>query len=396
MKTSFLSFIFSFLALAAAAQIKFEPGYIIGSDGQRTEVEIRNVDWSSNPTSFEYRVAGGTSVEGTLESIQEFGVTGGSIYRKFTVDIDRSSDIVAKLSKERNPEFKSETLFLRQLVTGKAVLYEYLDSGLKRYFYAMEGGNPAQLVYKRYMVMDKSGRWESGNAGANEQYKQQVFNELKCPSISEKDAQNLKYDRGSLMKIFTRFNECTGTAVPTTESHEQKSVTHLTIRPGVANNSFSIDNGTSTTDLESAVIFRIGAEVEVVMPFNKGLWSVAFEPAYQSYSSKASSGTVTIDYKSIDLGVSLRRYFFTNEKNRLYANLGFVFALPLDGKGAVKVGSLPLDISTGVNFTAGLGYGMGRFSAEFNYGFSRGLLGDYPSFTSSYGGPALILGYRIF
>lgn len=396
MKTTYLTLALSVLSLGAFAQIKFEPGYLIGSDGQRIECEIRNVDWSNNPTSFEYRMAGGETRQGTLETVTEFGITGDATFKRFSVDMDRSSDVVNKLSSERNPEFKNETLFLRLLVKGKAELFEYIDSGLKRYFYAMAGNPPSQLVYKRYMQMDKSGRWENGYAAANEQYKQQIFNDLTCASIAQKDVENLKYDRSSLMKIFSKYNTCTGTAVKSSEEGKGKSVTHLSIRPGLANNSFFVDNGASRTDLESALVFRIGVEVETVMPFNKGLWAITFEPAYQSYSSKISSGTVSIDYKSLDLGIALRRYLFVNEANRLYVNVGFVYALPLGGKGAIKVGALPLDISNGVNFTAGLGYGMGKFSAEFNYGFSRGLLGDYPAFTSGYGGPALILGYRIF
>jgi hypothetical protein len=259
----------------------------------------------------------------------------------------------------------------------------------------MEDRAPQQLVYKRYMQMDKSGRYESGYAAVNDQYKQQILNDLTCPSISRKDAEGLKYERKPLMKIFGTYNTCTGAAVASTED-KPSSQTHLTLRPGLFNNGFYVDNGTARTEFEKAMSFRIGAELEIVMPFNKGLWSVTFEPAYQGYSSTASNGTVTIDYKAIDLGVSLRRYIFVKESGGLYANVGFVYAIPISGKDAIKVGSLPLDISTGINLTAGVGYRMGKFSAEFNYAFSRGLLGDYSAFTSGYAGPGLILGYRIF
>jgi hypothetical protein len=396
MKKYIIFSILVFVFTGALAQIKFEPGYIVNNDGQRAECEIRNMDWESNPTAFEYRIAGGETKEGTLQSVQEFGISGGVLFRRFTVDIDRSSDVVSRLSKERNPEFKSETLFLRQLTTGKAVLYEYVDAGLKRYFYSIEEKAPQQLVYKRYMQMDKSGRYESGYAAANEQYKQQILNDLACPSISQRDVEGLKYERKPLVKIFGAYNSCTGTAVATTAEVKPASQTHLALRPGLFSNGFYVDNGASRTEFEKALSFRIGAELEIVMPFNKGLWSTTFEPAYQGYSSKTSNGTVTIDYKSIDLGVSIRRYFFIKKSGSLYANLGFVYAIPISGKDAIKVGPLPLDISTGVNLTAGVGYRMGKFSAEFNYAFSRGLLGDYSAYSSGYSGPGLILGYQIF
>ena len=59
------SFIAAFVLVVTAtqAQIKFEPGYFTNNDGQRAECEIRNVDWESNPTTFQYRIAGGETQE---------------------------------------------------------------------------------------------------------------------------------------------------------------------------------------------------------------------------------------------------------------------------------------------------------------------------------------------
>jgi hypothetical protein len=384
------------VATGSLAQIKFEPGYFIANDGQRTECEIRNVDWENNPTSFQYRINGGEAQDGVMQGVREFGLTGGSVFSRFTVDMDRSSDIINNLSKERSPEFKSETLYLRRLVVGKAILYEYFESGLRRYFYSMNDGAPTQLVYKRFMQSDPSGRYETGYASSNELYKQQIFNDLKCASISQREVTNLKYERSPLMKIFLKFNECTGTAVAPAEATKRKSEVHLTLRPGLFSNGMYIDNGTTRTELDKALAFRFGAELEMVLPFNKGLWSTTFEPVFQTYSSSSSTGTITVDYKSIDLTVNLRRYLFIKENGSLYLNIGAAYGLPLGGKGAIKIGNSSLDISAGINITAGLGYRMGKVSAEFNYAFGRGVLGNYVIYDSGYGGPGLILGYRLF
>lgn len=396
MKALVCTLAFLILATGGWAQIKFEPGYFINNEGQRTECEIRNVDWESNPTSFQYKVQGGEPQEGTLENVREFGLNGGSVFMRFTVDMDRSSDIIDNLSKERNPEFKSETLFLRRLLMGKAVLYEYFESGLRRYFYSTTESTPKQLVYKRFMQTDPTRGFETGYASSNELYKQQIFNELKCESITQREVTNLKYERASLMKIFNKYNECTGTAVAPTEATKRESAIHLTLRPGVFLNGMYVDNGTTRTELEKSAAFRLGAELEVVLPFNKGLWSTTLEPAFQTYSSKSSNGAITLDYQSIDINVSLRRYLFIKDKGSLYLNVGAAYGMPLGGKGAVKIGNTPLDVSTGINLTAGLGYRTGKLSAEFNYAFSRGLLGNYILYDSGYGGPGLIVGYRIF
>lgn len=191
------------------AQIAFEPGYIISSDGKRTECEIKNMDWKSNPTSFEYRV-NGTEATGGLETISEFGITKGSVFRRFTVLLDRSSNDVESLTMERNPQFKQETLFLRFLVSGKAELYMWDDQGLIRFFYRFGQPDVSQLVYKRYNQKGKSG-YPSGYVLENEQYKQQLLMELTCPSISKKDVQRLKYERPHLMKFFERYNRCSET-----------------------------------------------------------------------------------------------------------------------------------------------------------------------------------------
>lgn len=380
----------------AVGQIKFEPGYFITHDGQRTECQIRNVDWENNPSSFQYKVNGGETQEGSIQGIKEFGLTGGSVFIRFTVDMDRSSDIINNLSKDRNPEFKSETLFLRRLLVGKAVLYEFYESGLKRYFYSMGDETPKQLVYKRYTQYDPTGNFQTGYAASNDLYKQQIFNDLKCASISEREVTNLKYERGPLMKIFLKFNECTGTAVAATEATKRESEFHLALRPGLFSNGMYVDNGTTRTELDKALAFRFGVELEMVLPFNKGLWSTTFEPVFQTYSSKSSNGTITLDYKSLDLTLNLRRYLFIKDNGSLYLNVGAAYGLPLGGKGAIKIGGIPLDVSSGINLTAGIGYRTGKLSAEFNYAFSRGLLGNYVIYDSGYGGPGLILGYRVF
>lgn len=382
----------TFLVLGAglvSAQIKFEPGYIISNDGQRMACEIRNMDWKSNPKSFEYRSVGGTeSKTESIENVAEFGVTGGSTYRRHTVNIDRSTDIIERMDANRNPVFTSETLFLRLLIDGKAALYQYEDGNLLRFFYSVEQSPVQQLVYKRYLVGESGGQ-----AGQNELYKQQILNELKCASITKSDIERISYQRDDLMKLFQKFNECHGVSVATNEAVRPPAKVNLRIRPGLTYNSLKISDGTQTTDFGSAASFRIGFEVETVMPFNNGLWAIVVEPAYQSYSSK--SGSVTVDYKSIDIGVAARRYLKVSGDNKLYASLGFVYALPLAADKAIQFPGFSLKVSSGVNATLGVGYIMNRFSAEINYAFKRGIMGEYAYYTSNYSGPAFIVGYRV-
>jgi len=383
---------FVILALNAgisSAQIKYEPGYIISNDGLRMSCEIRNLDWKGNPTSFEYRSSGTTEVKvPRIADVAEFGIDDGVTYQRHTVDMDRSTDMVERMDDKRNPVFKSETLFLRLLVSGKAVLLQYEEGNLQRFFYSIDKSPVQQLVYKRYMV-----GVSNDNVGINELYKQQILNEMKCASISKKDIERLDYKRSDLTKIFSKYNQCDGSAA-SGENAEEESVINMTLRPGLTYNSLKIsDNTGTTTDFGRNASFRVGFEIENVLPFNKGLWALTLEPAYQKYS--ATQGNITVNYQSFDIGVGVRRYLFKNGNNKLYANLGFVYGIPLAADQAIQFPLFSLKVSSGINVAAGVGYIMNRFSAELNYAFGRGIMGEYVNYSSSYKGPALLVGYRI-
>ncbi len=165
-------------------------------------------------------------------------------------------------------------------------------------------------------------------------------------------------------------------------------VFNLTVRPGLTFNSLK----SGPADYGSVPSFRIGFEIEKVLPFSKGLWAVTFEPAYQSYSS--TRGIISIDYKSIDLGINFRRYFFSGESGKFYVNAGFVYGIPLAVDQSFKVwGTVGSIVTSGANVEVGAGYVMKRLSAELNYAFGRDILTTISE--SSYGGPSLIVGYRL-
>ncbi len=392
MKPIIIGAILLLTAQYSHAQARFEPGYFITTGGQRTDCEIRKFNWkSSNPTAFQYRIAGGEPQEGTLATVAEFGITSDATFRRFEVNLDRSSDQTAKLTDDRNPSFKMETLFLRLLVTGKGTLYEYVDAGLVRFFYAMEGeATPRQLVYKRYLQTNASGT-ETGIIASNVQFKQQVFADLKCASLTQKDAESLKYERADLMRFFARYNQCTGAVVPTTEPEQRLSSTLITIRPGLYYNSYS--GNCCNYNFGPAMALRLGIEAELVLPSDKNMWSVIIEPAYQRYSAKTQgTNPSTIDYHALDANASLRGYILVNPSGSLYIQGGYVYGLVLGGEDAIQTSSGATDISSSGNFTVGVGYRIKKFSVEFSYGFSRKLVDHSPG---GYGGPGLILGYRL-
>ena len=103
----------------AYGQITFENGYFIKSNGEKTDILIKNYDWKNNPSVIEYKVTENEiPIKMKTSDLQEFSV-GGQKYITAKVLIDRSSSRIEELSSSKDFESSEETLLLKQLVDGK-------------------------------------------------------------------------------------------------------------------------------------------------------------------------------------------------------------------------------------------------------------------------------------
>ena len=189
MKKQFLFILITILSFNGYSQISFEKGYYIDNTNQKTNCLIKNVDWKNNPTEFEYKLSENSeSKKTTIKSIKEFGIDNITKYIRSTVNIDRSSENTNNLSNHKNPIFQREELFLKVLIEGKANLYQYTDSNLKRYFYNKENSNIEQLIFKSYKTTEN-------NIGKNNRFRQQLWVDLKCPNFKTSKIENVKYKK---------------------------------------------------------------------------------------------------------------------------------------------------------------------------------------------------------
>lgn len=385
-------------SLTLQAQIVFEPGYIINNDGQRTECQIRNVDWKSSPKTFEYKVGDGETIQGSLETISEFGVVNGATFRRFRGEVDRTSDLVEKITVGREPEWRNETLFLRVIVEGKATLYFYKEDVFERFFYSVNQSEVKQLVYKRYLTKGQVtvAGLETTGIGENEMYKQQLLNDMPCADISKKSIEGLSYKISDLTKLFSKYNTCQGaTASTVKEEGTKKGVTQITIRPGLTLYSMMTTNSSNSAldrDFGTNVSYRIGLELENILPWNKGTWSLLFEPVYGSYS--ASSGTTNVKYNSLDFNAGVRRYFFLNGGGKLYLNALVIYGFPISSAIRYSAGS-GLTMKSGVNFAFAAGYTANKFTVEARYRPAHNVTTEYAFYFTKFGGPEIIFGYRL-
>lgn len=381
------------------AQIIFEKGYFIDNNDQKISCQIRNKEWKNNPVVFEYKTDDNLTVKtGSLESVKEFGVGTTIRFVRCTVDMDRSSDRVEKLTEEREPEFQEETLFLRILVDGKASLYHFEDGSLNRFFYQLDGSNILQLVYKRYFVSPTE-------AGVNNRYRQQLSNELKCGK--ELKVENLEYQKNPLVKFFIKYNECKKSEFTSYYKKWKKGSFHLGIRAGYHLNTLLVDGpffSASDFKIQYKPGYRIGVSAELTLPFNKNKWAVLFEPNLQLFKAETTlesnfslDRAVAVKANSIELPVGVRYYFFLNDKSKIFIN--FFSEIDVQLSTYVKIertSSLTSSIPLHSN-SVGAGYSFrSNFSLEIRYLIRKDILNGNPTWGGELSGFSFILGVNLF
>lgn len=395
MKKQLLFLLTIILSFNCYSQISFEKGYYIDNSNQKTNCLIKNIDWKNNPTEFEYKLSENSeSKKVTIKSIKEFGIDNFSKYIRSIVNIDRSSENINKLSNDRNPIFKEEELFLKVLVEGKANLYLFEDGSLRRYFFNKENTTIEQLVFKSYKT-------SNDKIGKNNRFKNQLWNNLKCPNFKITKVENLDYQKNDLIDFFVKYNECNGEKNINYEEKQKKDLFNLSIRPGFNSSSLSIQNSASSsrnTDFDNELGFRFGIEAEFIMPFNKNKWSLIIEPTYQYFKSvkEITNQSAKADYKSIEIPVGVRHYFFLNENSKIFINGSFIFDLSNDSVIDFESGT-DLEIKTRNNLAFGIGYKHNdKYGLELRYQTSREILSNYIYWSSDYSTLSVIFGYSLF
>ena len=389
------------------SQVLFENGYFINENNQKINCLIENQDWKSNPIGFKYKLDENQNIlAADIKTIKEFGVTGQTKFVRALVKIDRSANKMESISKEKNPEFNEEKLFLKVLIEGKATLYLYDEVNLRRFFYKNNDSEIKQLVYKVYSV-------DNYNLAKNNYFREQLFIDFKCESISQKEYENLAYEKKDLEKFFIKYNKCNDPSFVSYESKEKKDLFNLTIRPRLNNSSLSTNNNTSETfDLkfDSKTNVSLGIEAEFILPFNKNKWAILFEPTYQYYKTEKTKETTAflggeifgkVDYKSIELPIGIRHYFFLNNDFKIFLNASFVYDFSSNSKIKFTRNDGSEINSFDIKSNAGLGFGAGcklkdKYSVELRYLTARNLLSNYVNWSSSFTTASLILGYSFF
>ena len=397
----FLALLF-LTGIQSFSQIIFENGYFVNDSNQKIECLIKNIDWNSNPTEFEYKLSADTQPQkASIETVNEFGINGASKFVRSTVQIDRSPRAMHSMSSDKNPNFLTEQLFLKVLIEGEATLYLYKDGDLIRFFFNVNDSEIKQLIFKRYLIGSK--------VAENNSFRQQLFVDLKCPSIMSNDVETLRYVKRELVRLFMKFNECTKSDYTNYEVNKTKDLFTLSFRPGINYSELAIVTSDSRDiDFGSKFSFRLGIEAEFILPFNKSKWGIIMEPTYQYYKgTKATEANVSggvvvsrVNYRSIELPVGIRHYFFFNDRSKIFADLSCIFDFNTNSSMTLtrSDGSMlnSLEIKSRTNLGLGVGYKhVDRYSLSMRYQTGREILSNYLSWNSSYRTFSVIVGYSL-
>jgi hypothetical protein len=387
-----------------SAQIVFEEGYIVNNFDEKIKCLIKNVDWNKNPDEFLYKLTNESEVlTGTIENIKEFGISSSATkHIRATVKIDQSLNEISYLTNSRNPLYKTETVFLKVLIEGKASLYVYVFGNEIRFFFSSSNYSYEPLVYKKYL--------NGKNVLENDTYKQQLLNTLTCSNLENVKFETLKYRRKDLERIFSLYITCVQATFVSYVPHKESKWLNFSVRPGISYQKISIDNLTlpsENIDFKAEPGVRLGLEFEFILPYNKNKWSIILEPTYRSYSSdetelnSQNNNKRSVTYNSIEIPVGLRHYFYLPNKTAFFCNASYVFDLPVNSEisffNANGVKADELELASRSNLFIGVGYKIPKnFSFELRYSTNRNILANYLYWKSAHSAVSLIIGYKLF
>lgn len=396
MKKSLLSLLIMITSLSYA-QINYEPGYFVNNSNIRTECLIKNAATYNNPVSFEYRLNESDEVQiGKINDVKEFAVGDGYHYRRFETDIDQSNDDAGKLSHQKDPEWKKETVFLKLLFAGDVTLYQYEHAGMTRYFISSGNHQTAeQLVHKEYMTRETGSSIFSNNL-----FRRQLLVALQSPQLQQSDFEKLKYRKDSLLKLFLKYGNQEGKTFSNLDEKQNKSVINFRITAGVGLANFEISDYLNTFQHKlTGTAYRIGVELEAILPFGQNKWALFLDPNFQSFNDKGSADVkfsnndlhLEVDYKQLQLPAGVRHYIFL-KRSKLFLDGGLNINLPLGS--TIKNGGSTIEIGKSVGFFGGLGYNYGRYSFEGRYSFKQNVLKSYVNWKGDYSSIGLVASYK--
>jgi hypothetical protein len=192
--------------LTVSAQANYHTGWVLKNNGDTLKGYINYREWNLSPKSVEFKTDKNDTkiLTFTPQTIKAFAIDGMdnyiTYYEMISMDKTRFPDLPANIDTSK----KRDTVFLKQVATGKYLtLYYNADEIKARYFTAEANSAPVELIYHEYYV-------NANQTMSKPFYKGQLLIYVSKYSPQNKDLlykiNNSKYDRTSLLYIINGFN----------------------------------------------------------------------------------------------------------------------------------------------------------------------------------------------
>lgn len=389
--------IFIFLALFFCSLLsygqEFQSGYFVDNEGHRVSCFLNREVLYNSPDELEFRSdINGSSQRKTINEIKEFGMPGVIVYRRYSVQIDLSSERFNDLTTQKNLDLVSKTLFIEILEQGKINLFKYKKGNLLRFFYATSEGQLELLDYKKYLS-DSS----TNIVSTNEFYKQELLNLMFDAGITKSQIDQTRYDEKDLRKLVKQYNTFFNQVLETDNKQKDKATTYkLSIKPKVSFTSMDVDYKFNRIDLlftarEASfgpkMIVEYGVDFELALSPTISFFLSPSLSAFDDTSvSVVQSGFTTIErqdkinFKTLNFGIGFRKYFSLLKKMKVdgYVGVGFTHYRLLNESDAVIVlgnATTPLYTTNSLNFSLGTRISK-TFFVEFTYNNNRNLTNE--------------------
>lgn len=388
--------IFSLLAVLFITMQTFSQdikGYYITDSGQKVEGYFDTTDFN-DISLLKFKTSRNSNYSNfSVDGIKEYGINDNEFkFEKHTVQID-ISDNGKNLSAQKNPEMKTETLFLNVIVEGDATLYSYTKDYKTKFFFTTKNrvGEPEQFIYKKYQS-------EEGVA-ENVSFRQQLFNTVRCSDQMIVDFFEVRYDKKELADIFKNYNNCTDSKYTYYyNGFRKKREIRYTVFAGIHKMNFGISEGFPPVNgRDVSTSYDFGFEAAYVLPSEK--FELFAQVAYQSISGEnvdaydqgynILTSTYKVDGAAINVFFGPRVNFLINEKNKLFidASFGMSFPVGLEVSRSARIKAITgpeydgdsdlFSASTSFCINFGVGYAFNdKFGLSLRYETNRDVLDD--------------------
>jgi len=405
-----LQFLFCFLAVNSYAQKEFKEGYIINNQNEKIDCLINYYKKLTSPEEVTIKLnENSEAITYSKNEVKFFEVLGEAKFIRSEVEIDQSAIHGGALTYNKQPDNQKKIIFLNILVEGNQTLYVYETNNLTRYYFKNSKDEIEQLIYKKYQLSQSV-------VVENQDFKKQLNAILTC-NVSFQSINKAQYHKKDLVNLFKTHNTCSGDLSVSYEENKMPPKYNFYVKAGLQSATMGVSIETTETmtyskdvKISNKLGVKLGAEFEVVLPYNNYSTSLFLEALYQNFEHEKEiqmnfdhfadyTERVKVDYKSIEFLIGGRHNFINNKKYKLMGIGGLVFDVPL--KNSTIKFDYAWDNKMGKDFNFMIGIGTriyDRFIVDLRYNTPRNNLnlaeGSNGVTKSNYQSLSMIFGYK--